>query len=123
MIGGKQQAPLININGTSADELLAQIINAMTAVRKAMQVVTDAAPHGRDYQTASDGSAFRLATNEHRSRLLRLTEISNELDSIGQQICEQRDKLKDGVNNIRVHNLEAAPLVHEPPGGGNAVDD
>lgn len=120
----QQQAPMININGTSADELLAQIINAMVALRKAQQAITDAAPHGRDYQTAPDGAYFRVATAQHRSRLVRLTEISQEIENIGQQICDQRDALnaaKVTKADTTVHDLVAAPLEIVLGGGGDDV--
>ena len=62
--------PTINVNGTSAKELLDQRIATINALRYAISTLQAAAPNGRDCQTAPL-DAFAAAINEPRSRLLR----------------------------------------------------
>lgn len=108
------QAPIININGTSADELLANVINARTAVLDAFRAVQKTAPHGRDFQTAKDGDMlYRHARDGHNRQLERLDDIAKELELLGWQIADQRNELNAAkAKATGVHTLEAAPLVH-----------
>lgn len=61
-------APFVNLNGTSREELQRQKEEAISAIREAYEALTRAAPHARDWQTASQ-DAFRQASREHVFRL------------------------------------------------------
>lgn len=113
------QAPVININGTSADELLANVLNARTAVLDAFRAVQTTTPHGRDFQTAKDGDAlYRQARAEHNHQLKRLDDIAKELEDLGYQIAGQRDEIMaTKAKATGNHVLEAAPLVVVIGGG------
>ena len=79
--------PTININGTSARALLEQHLTAIEALRAAITKVQEAAPNGRDYQTAPANS-FSHAQQEHRRRLSRLEDVIDELEQIAEYIVE-----------------------------------
>jgi hypothetical protein len=70
--------PLVNLNGTSFTSLMDQLRNAGGAVRVAMDKLAEAAPHGRDYQTAPSGTLQR-AEAEHRRRAAALKSVYDEL--------------------------------------------
>jgi hypothetical protein len=79
--------PTININGTSARELLEQQVTAITTLRAAISTVQAAAPNGRDYQTALPGM-FHLAQVGHADRLARLESVMSELEQIAEHISD-----------------------------------
>jgi hypothetical protein len=72
--------PTININGTSARELVYQNVVAAKAVAAAITMVQNAAPNGRDYQLKP--LTFRFAQEEHLARLDKLEAVQRELESI-----------------------------------------
>jgi len=82
------QLPLINLNGTSAEELKRLNANAYYALKTAIEAVHAAAPHGRDYQTVP--GAYQAARAEHIARVNRLSDIQDEyiaiLTEIGKSI-------------------------------------
>jgi len=73
--------PTIHLNGTSKEELCEQIRNAGSALHDAIEALSKAAPHGRDYYPQGD-DAFRKAQEEHNSRLYRLAAVQAELAQI-----------------------------------------
>jgi predicted lipoprotein len=81
-------APTINNNGTSGKELLGQIREAYSAVEAAIDALRKAAPNGRDYQTAPEGS-FEAAREAYHARLQALSEIRSDLFGVGVQIARQ----------------------------------
>jgi hypothetical protein len=85
------QAPIVNINGTSADELVRQVVDILSALREAKMTIENNGPHGRDFQTAPDGTAFRLAQSEHRTRLIRLDAMIKEYEDIGNAVIAQKE--------------------------------
>jgi hypothetical protein len=80
--------PTINLNGTTARELLEQQVMAIEAMRCAISRLQTAAPHARDYQTAPVG-AFTSAMDEHRNRVKRLIGVMRELEEIAEHISDQ----------------------------------
>jgi hypothetical protein len=82
-------APIVNINGTSINELLEQTQAAAFAVQTAYRALQLAAPHGRDYQTAPEGT-YRKAREQYNIWMDQLQDIHNGLNEIGQQIWEQK---------------------------------
>jgi len=86
----KVTAPIINLNGTSADELMNQNIEAAEALRAAILALQKAAPHGRDYQTAMNDE-YKQARAEHQARLVILNSVLDQIVSIGSDIHGQRD--------------------------------
>ena len=59
--------PTINMNGTSADSLLAGLCDAMGAIREAQAKLQTTQPNGRDYYVQGS-TALQLAQFEHTHR-------------------------------------------------------
>jgi len=78
--------PTVHLNGTSRDDLLDGYIAAMDAIRLAIQAVQAAAPNARDYYVQSNMSAH-LARDEHFTRLARLRETLDELNTIAEHVA------------------------------------
>jgi hypothetical protein len=77
--------PTIHLNGTSRDSLLDGYINAMRVLRLAIDALQAAAPHSRDYYTQA-GDTFCTAQNHHFTRLARLRETLDELQTIAEHV-------------------------------------
>ena len=75
------QLPVIHMNGTSAEELLAGYQKAARAVELASRALCDASPNGRDYYPAAP-QALEVAVQEHYARLAKLREVATELDAL-----------------------------------------
>jgi hypothetical protein len=80
--------PALNINGTSAKELLAQIREAWHGVREARRLHGLTIPHGRDYQTV-DPRLYRLAREQHHQRTAALAAVEDDLERIATGINDQ----------------------------------
>lgn len=74
--------PTIHLNGSSAQSLTDDYVEAMRAVSDAIdKVQRHAAPNGRDYYPQGN-SAIDAALAEHRARLTKLTEVKAELEEL-----------------------------------------
>ena len=73
--------PTVHLNGTSRDTLLEGYIAALDALRLATEALQSAAPRPRDYYVQSNMSAH-LARDEHFTRLARLQETLDELNTL-----------------------------------------
>jgi hypothetical protein len=78
--------PTVHLNGTSRDSLLEGYMAAMDALRLAIQEVQAAAPHARDYYVQA-GDTFCMAQNQHFTRLARLRETLDELNTIAEHVA------------------------------------
>lgn len=82
--------PTIHMNGTSGDELFAQNMNALVALRAAYEALLKATPNGRDYYVQSPGAITR-AVDQHGARLRRLQDVIAEVGMIVEEINTQID--------------------------------
>lgn len=73
--------PQVNLNGTSKAVLFSQYKIALERAIRTKKAVVFSAPHGRDYQTLSDG-VFNKAMLQHTNRLVDLERIIKELVEI-----------------------------------------
>jgi hypothetical protein len=81
------QLPCININGTAPSDLLEAHMKVRRHLQKAVEAMHDCAPHGRDYQTLTDGrAALHRAIDEHSNRMLKLRQILVELEIICEHV-------------------------------------
>lgn len=83
------QLPIVNLNGTSASELLEQHLLVCRHIRHAIEALQEACPHGRDYQTLGDEKApqaLHRALDEHSNRLLKLRQVLAEVETIAEHV-------------------------------------
>ena len=78
--------PTINLNGTSAKQLLQECLLAIDAMRVAISAHAITAPRGREYQPTG---AFAQAQFEHTSRRDRLESVNRELEQIAEYISAE----------------------------------
>lgn len=79
------RVPTVHLNGTNRAVLVAQLENAVNALRAATDAVAACNPNGRDYYTQGE-SALVEAQREHASRLARLLTVRDELSAIWEAI-------------------------------------
>ena len=89
----KPTAPVLNLNGTSAETLLEEYQDAYSAILKALRVVQQVTVNGRDYQTAPHGT-YEKARAEHLARLEKLQSIVLDFSAIIQDVQDQEDARK-----------------------------
>ena len=82
-------APVVNLNGTSRDQLREQYVGVMHALNAANEQILAAMPNGRDYQTVdSDGTACRDARQAFYDRLDMLSSMRAEFETVALAIVE-----------------------------------
>ncbi len=74
----KISIPMIHLNGTGYDSLLADNASAQHAVMLAIESMNAASPHGRDYYPRGD-EALPIAIKEHEARVRALQGVLKEL--------------------------------------------
>jgi len=79
--------PSVHLNGTSREELVEQNMNALHAVNTAAEILRKATPNARDYYVQSP-TAFSVAVDQHRERLVSLATIATELTTIIEGLIE-----------------------------------
>lgn len=79
--------PTVHLNGTSADALVEQLRNAVTAVSAALVACSAACPNGRDYYLTGNINA---AISAHSARLDHLQAVCTELEQLWQGVVEQQ---------------------------------
>jgi hypothetical protein len=73
--------PTVHGNGTGGPQLIAQLRDARTAVKAALEALANARPHGRDYYTQGP-DAFAKARDEHTAREAALQTVEKELMTV-----------------------------------------
>ena len=66
--------PKINLNGTSAEDLFDEYIDAQHAVRKALHILQECTCHGRDFQCNSSDD-YNQALFERAENLAKLDDV------------------------------------------------
>lgn len=79
--------PLININGSSIDDLVNPRLKAMDLLMDAIEALKQATPNGRDYP--GNNTACIADREEHFDRLGKLRALREELMSEALYIKEQ----------------------------------
>ena len=74
-------APIVNINGSSADSLMEGYIEVYRLLDKAIDAALKAMPHGRDYQTAPE--KYPEARAAFLERIVALSEVKSDMMSLG----------------------------------------
>lgn len=83
-------SPIVNINGTSREELLNQWRRAHEALLNAETALRECTPHGRDFQTDRTGQLYNEAREQHMIRLAHLIAIRKEVEAVAINIYDQR---------------------------------
>ena len=83
--------PDVHLNGTSADELLAQLKAASRALRESVEKLRLAAPNGRDYYTLAP-CAFETAREQWRRRIAAVDDVRRELSEIADDVYRQKSE-------------------------------
>lgn len=86
-------APVINLNGTSANDLIEGYKAAYTAIQKAYEAVQQVTVHGRDFQTAPIGT-YEKARAEQIVRLEKLQEVADDMTELARLVQQQVDARK-----------------------------
>ena len=60
-MGKPYETPIVNLNGTSKNELVEQQKEVYQAAKILLMALERATPHGRDYQTLSTEEPYRTA--------------------------------------------------------------
>ena len=89
----KPTAPVINLNGSSAEHLVEEYKTAYQAVRAAYEALRHVTVHGRDFQTAPEGT-YEKARAEQVARLEKLRQVEDDLASLACDVQEQLDARK-----------------------------
>ena len=79
--------PTVHLNGTSKNELLAQVEEAQRGVSVALRAMSSAAPNGRDYYPQGP-SAYAEAEREHLARVNKLVDVRQELLALYEAIAD-----------------------------------
>jgi hypothetical protein len=73
--------PTVHLNGTSREQLLEGLSDAIHAMHEAGRALAKAAPNARDYYVQGAG-AINTALNQHEARMTKLREVIRELEQI-----------------------------------------
>jgi hypothetical protein len=77
----KTTVPTVHLNGTSGEELLAQLNTAILQLIQARRAVVAAAPNGRDYYLQGD-QALQLVMAQHERRCADLSRMLAEVEEM-----------------------------------------
>lgn len=80
------QRPWINLNGTHKETLLQDQVDALEAVRNALEKLRKITPHGRDYPSEE---SYKKARRQHEERILKLEDVEFELEALAEIIADQ----------------------------------
>jgi hypothetical protein len=78
--------PHVNMNGTDPKELVKQLMAAQVACEKALELLSAATPHGRDY---IDGDQLQVARRAWFERTYMLAKLSSNLMDLAVEISKQ----------------------------------
>ena len=83
--------PMVHLGGTHPDDLLAGYLESMDKLYEAIQALQKACPNARDYvgSPTTWAHTFAAAAQEHQSRVARVIEVRQEIESIIGNIQEQ----------------------------------
>jgi len=80
--------PLVHLNGTSGNDLYAELYESLQAIDAAIDALRRGAPNARDYYPLGS-SIFEKAKAGHFYRIERLTDVRAELQVILEGLADQ----------------------------------
>lgn len=78
-VGRVTTLPIVNNNGDKRQDLIDQRLDVMRELDKAIDLMRQNGPHGRNYQLNPEGS-FKAAQDLHRERVDMLVQLRNDLN-------------------------------------------
>jgi hypothetical protein len=84
--------PTVHLNGTAAEELMRQNLEALKFLQEADSYLANASPHGRDYYVQEEGS-FQQAVKEHEARRAAIAKIIEEITEIYLRVSDQANAI------------------------------
>jgi len=81
------QMPIVNLNGSDPTELAEAALKVAQALRKALDAMSQSAPHGRDYQTSA--GAYTVARREFEERYAEVREILDFYEDLAENVYDQ----------------------------------
>jgi hypothetical protein len=93
MVDKNLSVPTIHLNGSNGTTLFEQISAIREALATALDVMGQAAPHGRDYyvQKIAGDDAYGKARREHDARVEKVLSVIEEYEHIQMKIASQLD--------------------------------
>lgn len=88
--GAAMLAPLLHMNGSSAETLIDGYTKAHNLLDAAIDALRACAPNGRDYYPQGP-AALMQAVREHDKRIASLCEVLTEIELLAENVNEQRD--------------------------------
>jgi len=85
--------PTVHLNGTNADVLLQEAQDAVDALRKALDAIAFARPHGRDYYPQGQDVA-NAAEQAHIQRVERVRDVLAHYERLAIEVYQQKIVLK-----------------------------
>jgi hypothetical protein len=82
--------PTVNLNGSSAHELLEQQLHVLRAIDALWEVMRVAAPHGRDYQLAPE--RYDSARNDFNDTVDALDLIRSRANALALHLSDIPDR-------------------------------
>ncbi len=80
------QFPLIHLNGTNGDDLLADQCDIARALREALEVMANNGPNGRDYYPLG-ADAWETARREHTARLSAIKAVLADVERMAEYLA------------------------------------
>ena len=88
------QFPLIHLNGTCGDDLLANQCDIARALRDALKMMANNGPNARDYYPLEAG-AWERAREQHSARLSAITAVLTDVERMAEYLAaEPHDQLE-----------------------------
>lgn len=84
--------PYVNLNGASRESLIEAHMAVIKAARDLRQALANAAPHGRDYQTAPDGYIYPDDRNQWACFTGNVSEIEQTYQGIAERLSMETER-------------------------------
>lgn len=82
------QFPLIHLNGTCGDDLLANQCDIARALRDALEVMANNGPNARDYYPLEAG-AWERAREQHSARLSAIRAVLTDVERMAEYLAAE----------------------------------
>lgn len=81
-------APVVHLNGTSKTALMRQLLEARTGIERALELLAETAPNGRDFP-GNSARLLPIATAQFHARVGHLEAVNAELQELLNRVDSQ----------------------------------